>query len=84
MREVLAIDRQTKLEPVLQFFKRGEFQMGIVTEVEVGELGGCGDPVLKRVGIVTLEDIIEELLQEEIQDERDHRANRGGQRKRIR
>lgn len=75
MREVIAIDHKTKLEPVLQFFKRGEFQMAIVTQV-VEDPEGMADPVLKKVGIVTLEDIIEELLQEEIEDERDAKDTR--------
>ena len=75
MREVIAIDHKTKLEPVLQFFKRGEFQMAIVTQV-VEDPMGMADPVLKKVGIITLEDIIEELLQEEIEDERDAKDTR--------
>jgi hypothetical protein len=33
--------------------------MGIVTQVENK---GDGDPVLKMIGIITLEDIIEELI----------------------
>lgn len=75
MREVIAIDHKTKLEPVLQFFKRGEFQMAIVTQV-FEDPEGMADPVLKKVGIITLEDIIEELLQEEIEDERDAKDTR--------
>ena len=75
MREVIALDHKTKLEPVLQFFKRGEFQMAIVTQV-VEDPKGMADPVLKKVGIITLEDIIEELLQEEIEDERDAKDTR--------
>jgi CBS domain containing-hemolysin-like protein len=82
VREVIAIDHKTKLEPVLRFFKRGEFQMAIVTQV-TEDPEGLTDPVLKKVGIVTFEDIIEELLQEEIEDERDVKEARG-ERRRIR
>ena len=68
VREVIAIDENTLLGPILTFFKRGESHIAIVTRVE--EVIG-GDPILKKIGIVTLEDIIEELLQEEIEDEKE-------------
>ena len=82
VREVIAIDHRTKMEPVLQFFKRGEFQMAVVTQV-VEDPSTGNDPALKKVVIVTLEDIIEELLQEEIEDERDAHETRI-ERRRIR
>jgi Mg2+/Co2+ transporter CorB len=59
VREVIAIDASTKMEPVLTYFKKNESHMGIVTKV-VEEVGK--DPELKKLGIITLEDIIEELL----------------------
>lgn len=72
MRDIIAIDHKTKLEPVLQFFQKGEFQMAIVTRVEEDSSGLGMDPILRKVGIITLEDIIEEILQEEIEDEREN------------
>jgi CBS domain containing-hemolysin-like protein len=59
VRDVIAVDHLTKLEPVLSFFKRGHSQMALVTKVHI-EVGK--DPTLKKIGIVTLEDIIEDLL----------------------
>ena len=45
------------LEPILTYFKKGHAHMGIVTSIENQD--GDKDPVIKKVGIVTLEDIIE-------------------------
>jgi metal transporter CNNM len=83
VRDVIAIDHQMKLEPILTFFKKGGSHMAIVTRVheEVGL-----DPTLQKIGIVTLEDIIEEILQEEIEDEcevQDHRGDRNKLRQKL-
>ncbi|ORZ11017.1 hypothetical protein BCR41DRAFT_381492 [Lobosporangium transversale] len=48
---------------ILNFFQEGRSHMAIVTS----KPGGFGDPV----GVITLEDVIEELLGEEIVDESD-------------
>ncbi|KAF9923662.1 hypothetical protein BGZ65_008739, partial [Modicella reniformis] len=48
---------------ILNFFQEGRSHMAIVTS----ESGGFGEPV----GVITLEDVIEELLGEEIVDESD-------------
>lgn len=60
MRDVVMIDHQTKLEPVLTFFKKGHSHMAVVTKVE--QTDADKDPTLKMIGIITLEDIIEELV----------------------
>ena len=58
----------TKLSEVLKDFKSGESHMSIVCEVNNK---GDGDPFYEMVGVVTMEDIIEEILQTEIVDETD-------------
>jgi CBS domain containing-hemolysin-like protein len=69
VRDVIAVDHKTTLEVLLTFLKRSHSHFAIVTEV-VQDVAGH-EPSINKVGIITLEDIIEEILQEEIQDERE-------------
>jgi len=66
VRDVVQIDHMTKLEPVLSFFKKGQSHMAVVTKVESVE---DKDPELKMIGIITLEDIIEELVEKHEEEE---------------
>lgn len=74
VRDVVQIDHMTKLEPVLTFFKKGQSHMAVVTKVEVVQ---DKDPELKMIGIITLEDIIEELVDD--QEDEDLKALQGEQ-----
>lgn len=67
IRDVIAVEDQDKLEPLLGYFKKGLTHIGIVTQTIIGD--GMKDPTKKVIGIVTLEDIIEEIIQDEIEDE---------------
>jgi len=58
----------TPLDDMLKQFKRGKAHMSLVHDVNSD---GEGDPFYEIKGIVTLEDIIEEILGEEIVDETD-------------
>lgn len=51
------------------FFKRGTTHIGVVTKIKEEDKSFVRDPVRINIGIVTLEDIIEEIIAEEIDDE---------------
>ncbi|XP_078079245.1 metal transporter CNNM1 [Mustelus asterias] len=57
-----------KLDAVLEEFKKGKSHLAIVQRVN--DEGEC-DPFYEVLGIVTLEDIIEEIIKSEILDETD-------------
>ncbi|XP_061625781.1 metal transporter CNNM2 isoform X1 [Phyllopteryx taeniolatus] len=58
----------TKLDAMLEEFKKGKSHLAIVQRVNNE---GEGDPFYEVLGIVTLEDIIEEIIKSEILDETD-------------
>ncbi|XP_054944881.1 metal transporter CNNM3 isoform X1 [Physeter macrocephalus] len=58
----------TKLDAVLEEFKRGKSHLAIVQKVNNE---GEGDPFYEVLGLVTLEDVIEEIIKSEILDESD-------------
>lgn len=73
----------TKLSDMLKEFKAGQSHIAVVRRVNNT---GDGDPFYENTGVVTLEDVIEEILQQEIIDETDvyvdnrsmAKVNRGG------
>uniref|UniRef100_UPI00358E92FE metal transporter CNNM2-like isoform X2 n=1 Tax=Myxine glutinosa TaxID=7769 RepID=UPI00358E92FE len=58
----------TKLDAMLEEFKKGKSHLAIVQRVNSE---GEGDPFYEVMGIVTLEDVIEEIIKSEILDETD-------------
>jgi metal transporter CNNM len=68
-RTVHQIFPDMKLPDVLQEFKSGRGHLAVVMDVNNE---GDGDPVYEVIGLVTLEDIIEEILHTEIVDETDN------------
>lgn len=58
----------TKLDAMLEEFKKGKSHLAIVQKVNSE---GEGDPFYEVVGLVTLEDVIEEIIKSEILDESD-------------
>ncbi|XP_055387807.1 metal transporter cnnm-2-like [Condylostylus longicornis] len=65
-RAVYGVDVDAPLLAVLSEFKKGQSHLAVVREV-VDD--GVRDPYYRHVGVITLEDIIEEILQDEILDE---------------
>jgi metal transporter CNNM len=60
IKNVVAVEASDKLEPLMGYFKKGLTHIGIVTDV-VNPTDGR-DPVKQVIGIVTLEDIIEDII----------------------
>ncbi|XP_012642401.1 metal transporter CNNM4 isoform X2 [Microcebus murinus] len=58
----------TKLDAMLEEFKKGKSHLAIVQKVNNE---GDGDPFYEVLGLVTLEDVIEEIIKSEILDESD-------------
>uniref|UniRef100_A0A3P9IKC0 Metal transporter n=1 Tax=Oryzias latipes TaxID=8090 RepID=A0A3P9IKC0_ORYLA len=58
----------TKLDAMLEEFKKGKSHLAIVQRVNNE---GEGDPFYEVMGIITLEDVIEEIIKSEILDETD-------------
>lgn len=56
------------LDAMLEEFKKGHSHLAVVQRVNNE---GTGDPFYEAIGIVTLEDVLEEIIQSEIVDETD-------------
>ena len=67
-REVHLVFNDTKLPELLKYFKTGKGHLAVVRHVNSQ---GEGDPFYENTGIVTLEDVIEYLIRDEIVDESD-------------
>eukprot|EP00871_Galdieria_phlegrea_P001747 jgi/Galph1/2573/GphlegSOOS_G1248.1 len=67
-REVQFVFHETTLDVTLNEFKTGKAHLAVVTKVNNE---GPGDPFYQNIGIVTLEDVIEEIIGSEIVDETD-------------
>ncbi|XP_029306367.1 metal transporter CNNM1 [Cottoperca gobio] len=63
-----SVFNDTKLDVMLEEFKRGKSHLAVVQRVNSE---GEGDPFYEVMGIVTLEDVIEEIIKSEIVDETD-------------
>ncbi|XP_013915158.1 PREDICTED: metal transporter CNNM1 [Thamnophis sirtalis] len=67
-RPLHCVFHDTRLDTLLEEFKKGKSHLAIVQRVnDEGE----GDPFYEVLGIVTLEDVIEEIIKSEILDETD-------------
>lgn len=69
IRDIIAVDFETSIEPILHEFKKGTSHMCLVRKT-VDD--GVNDPYYQNLGIISLEDIIEEIIQDNIEDEIDN------------
>lgn len=66
--QVQRVFNDNHLDEMLEEFKKGHSHLAVVQRVNNE---GSGDPFYEAIGIVTLEDILEEIIQSEIVDETD-------------
>ncbi|KEP64193.1 UNVERIFIED_CONTAM: CBS domain-containing protein [Hammondia hammondi] len=78
-RGLYAVDDDTPLLELLKTFKQGHTHLAVVRRVSDD---GEGDPFYIHVGIITLEDVMEEILQDEINDEFEHDKSQSHRRRR--
>ncbi|XP_074708573.1 metal transporter CNNM4-like isoform X1 [Strix uralensis] len=76
---VHVVFHDTKLDAMLEEFKKGKSHLAIVQKVNNE---GEGDPFYEVLGLVTLEDVIEEIIKSEILDESDTCTD-NGRKKRV-
>lgn len=74
------VSEDTTLDKALEEFKTGKSHMAIVQRINNE---GDGDPYYENTGIVTLEDVIEEIMQMEINDETDTLTDNRKKKRRI-
>lgn len=68
-RQIIRVYADIGLDELLREFRETHVHMAVVWQVNDAPDGG--DPIPKNLGIVTLEDVIEEIIQMEINDETD-------------
>lgn len=76
-RKVETFLEDVKLMKVLDVFRHGKTHMGLVRKTDTTE---DTNPKFHTIGVITLEDVMEEILQEEIVDETDVYVDVGDQR----
>jgi len=82
LREPLVVSPDTGLLEMLRLFQKGKTHLALVSEEPALALDCLRKEQrpphsARYLGIVTLEDVLERIIQEEIQDEKDHEKIRG-------
>ena len=70
--EAVIIPHNDEIEKIFGFFKKGLTHIAVVSKVFQEDLRK--DPVRKVIGIITMEDIIEAIIDDEIEDEKNMTA----------